>query len=167
MSQLNSELIRSIPALIRRTEQPHFHAVGSAVQSSIASGVHTKLDFDTKVLDSHNWYDTDNQRYKPLMSGRYFFYSRAYAWPLTDRTYCYIMFYKNGVRARDAFYWMSKVSGGTDEITPFIHTAFVMNGTTDYVEAWVVHNDGTNCSFYHAPSYAEWSFFGGYRFSGS
>lgn len=92
----------------------------------------TKISWTNKVYDTNN--NFNNDRFTPTVSGKYIFILNAYC---NGATVCYAGIYKNGVKAAES-------GGGTfasgEQVYPNTTTILDMNGSTDYVEAYVYSN---------------------------
>ena len=138
--------------------KPYFSATISANQT-ISHATHTKINFDTEVVDSNSVYDTTNKRWTPGVAGYYFFGCYAIIADLSSSAYYYIRLYKNGssvARAQDGGH-------ASDWHGPFMSTV-QYSDTNDYFEAYCFHNHGSNRLFYHAglgsPATESYGFFG-------
>lgn len=56
--------------------KPVFEATMAADQTGIVSGVDTKVNYDTEVLDTHNTYNPSLQRFVAPIAGKYFIEAR-------------------------------------------------------------------------------------------
>ena len=126
---------------------PAFEASLGSHQSP-TSGVDTKGSFSTEIFDTDNCYDhSTNYRFTPNVAGKYYVYTlQMYDLQGTDKFgYIYAMIYKNGSSYRRAYFdqydnYLAYAK------TPYVGTVIDMNGTSDYVEAYVRWNvtSGTN-----------------------
>lgn len=103
-------------------------------QTGIASATDTKLTFGTELWDTGGWYDTATSRYTPLIAGNYRFKINALiSANVVDQAQCAAIIYKNGGVAGQNIIHAS----GSAAITVAVDALISMNGTTDYVEAYV------------------------------
>lgn len=115
---------------------PAFSAYQSTSQT-LANNVATKVQFQTKEYDTANCYDnTTNYRFTPTVAGYYHVTaSMGFASGASARTLFYV--FKNGVvwkRLYDTTPTIGYVvAGGCD---------MYFNGTTDYVEIYVLQTSG-------------------------
>jgi hypothetical protein len=114
---------------------PAFGAYQGVLQS-IATATLTKLQFQTEEFDTATAFDSSvNFRFTPLVAGYYQFdFSVGFASTVPSLT---VTLYKNGSRFKDGAVIASGivVSGSA-----LVH----MNGTTDYVEVFAQHSNGSN-----------------------
>lgn len=132
-------------------EGPSFSAFRSGNQT-IATNTPSKVIFNTEEFDSNNNFDTTTGRYTPTVAGTYLLTANAYC---PDSTiWCQVRIYRNGSEVVE-----SGSQGGVDLPTT---TALVqMNGTTDYVEAYVYNGGGTTVG-----GAAQWTRFSGFKIAG-
>jgi len=123
----------------------------------------TKVQFDTEVFDTDNVYDNaTNYRFTPTVAGKYFVYSQL---EMIDTLGTYnlsqvnIDLRKNGSVIRNNQMYFNALA--------YTHTASIygsidMNGTTDYLEIFVLtRHNSSNDSKVRGANQA--SFFGAYR----
>ena len=121
---------------------PTFLATRSTNQS-ISNATHTKIEFDTEVFDEGGYYDNStNYRFTPLVAGKYFFTVQAGFENLSGTGHRLVWsFKKNG-----SFYSiMGEFASNTDssaDPTWCGSATIEMNGTTDYVEAFIYQDTG-------------------------
>jgi hypothetical protein len=149
--------------------KPAFEAYLSSNQASIADGVNTKINFNTKLFDTDNCYDnTTNYRFTPTTAGKYYIYGSALCWggQLTQIN-AQAMIYKNGSSAISIqsfnHYNVSPNAPGSG-LSLICHGILDMNGTSDYVEFYVASNNttGTVTAYYNQLS-AKDCYFGAYK----
>lgn len=104
-------------------------------QTGVASATATKVTFGTESWDVSNWYDTGTSRYTPQIEG---YYRIRFQWRITgglvDQQYVRAYIYKNG----SAYEFFDAVMSGTSVgHSASVDCLVAMNGTTDYVEAYV------------------------------
>jgi hypothetical protein len=116
---------------------PAFRAYISADQTLTTATI-TKAQFNTEVFDTDNCYDTSTYRFTPNVAGKYFFYTSMMLESLTPTRieYAHAFIYKNGSeeQIRTAVYSADNISWQTGGD---IGTIVDMNGSSDYVEAFV------------------------------
>ena len=121
-------------------DTPHFHVGLRANSGVISSATYTKVGMDRVVIDTHDYFDTANNRYLPLIAG-YYIISVSIRQEGGNNTYVQPTVYKNGALA-----------GGNADIPssnayscPYTQSVIHLNGSTDYVEAWgyTSHSSGT------------------------
>tara|TARA_Y100001938_G_scaffold122859_1_gene171644 strand:- start:188 stop:730 length:543 start_codon:yes stop_codon:yes gene_type:complete len=117
---------------------PAFEAYRSSNQTP-SNDTLTKVQFNTEVYDTDNAYDNStNFRFTPQVAGKYFAYGsvRGDAESATDLDLIEIYIRKNGTtQANQAINY-----GGNDIDNATINISAVvdMNGSSDYLELWIV-----------------------------
>lgn len=131
-------------------------------QTGIATATNTKLEFNAEDWDTHSWFDSaTNYRYTPLAPGKYMFTASAeIVTSLADGAEVMVMLYKNGASARQG---VRHVNGAAAIASGIASAVIDMNGTTDYVEAYIRHTNGSNRDV--IGSSAAPTFFQGWRIS--
>ena len=127
------------------TAAPAFSAYASVAQS-IPSAVPTKIIVATKEFDTNSNFDAvTNYRFTPTVAG-YYQADFAFTFNSTGTGAFYIALYKNGVS-----YKTGAGLNGTS-INPKIAGSALtfLNGSTDYIEAYVYQNSGGAISGYAA-----------------
>ncbi len=122
---------------------------GSTGSSSVAFSVHknstaqtvtsatvTLLTWSTELFDTNNNFDLTTERFTPTVAGKYTVTLSAFC--DNGTTGCAVYIYKNNVLVNQG-YTGSNVATGVAAVTAIID----MNGTTDYLEAYVFNNNGT------------------------
>jgi len=114
---------------------PYFSARTSANQTP-SDNVATKIDFNSELLDSDNYYDTTNKRFTPQVAGKYYISVQAFFSSNTTSNLNtgIIAIYKNGsevIRA-DNHYATNYPDSGYFIVEKIID----FNGSSDYVEAY-------------------------------
>ena len=146
---------------------PAFEARNTGTQTSISDNVWTKMTLNSETYDTDNAFDsTTNYRFTPQVAGKYFFYAKSalQVSSYNDLRNGNVKFYKNGSEqnyTETRFTLYGNTTGGTGA-APFISAVFDMNGSSDYVEAYLKIN-GLNST---AQS-AEYNLFGGYKIIGA
>ena len=117
---------------------PAFEAYRSSNQTP-SNDTLTKVQFNTEVYDTDSAYDNStNHRFTPQVAGKYFVYGnvRGDAESATDLDLIEIYIRKNGTtQANQAINY-----GGNDIDNATINISAVvdMNGSSDYLELWIV-----------------------------
>lgn len=109
-------------------------------QTGIVTSTWTKLTFGTEVFDRNGDYDAGNSKHLPLIPGNYNYTAAALLVTPTDQASVFFAIYKNGTLLRAD----SRNASGTSNMSVSITAMVNMNGTTDYVEAYIWHNVGVN-----------------------
>lgn len=117
---------------------PAFSAYRTGAQA-VAQNTVTKLQCQTEEFDTASCYDNaTNYRFTPNVAGYYMFNAAVYLNGSSTTTL--ITLYKNGVEVkRGNASGVAADSGRGATVTALIS----MNGTTDYVEAYVYHNSAS------------------------
>jgi hypothetical protein len=117
---------------------PSFSAYRSGTQS-VSSSVFTKIEFNVEDWDTNSNYDNStNYRFTPNVAG-YYHVSLSVSWSFTSGISLPAI-YKNG-----SVWKYGALQGATGAGCLGTTTALVyLNGTTDYIEAYVYQNNGTN-----------------------
>ena len=128
---------------------PLFHAsLGS--NQNIADQTYTKLAMSREVLDSNTKYDSGtNYRFTPGETGYYVFQvTVSLETAIGGSDTCYLLVYKNGssIAINPTF---RGESNGTNLTVSFIDQA---TSTSDYYEAYMWHNVGSNVDLYESGS---------------
>ena len=112
---------------------PAFEATMSANQT-ISTGTITKLVYDTETFDTDNCYDSTNYRFTPTEAGKYQvgMQVRVDGNPLEAVT---LYFYKNGSQNKRIQFYCANT--GANQSLGIFTAVVELNGSTDYVEAYV------------------------------
>ena len=122
--------------------EPRFNAGGISGGVTVNQSTWTKIPFNsgvasTDAYDSHNCYDTTNYRFLPNRSGHYFIAHFGGMDDLDDTKTMELAIYKNGsLRITNRVDSGASAGNNTSNAIGSIY----LNGTTDYVEAWLWHN---------------------------
>lgn len=113
--------------------------VSATGNQTVSAGVLTKSTWDTEEIDTDGWMDiATNYRYTPLIPGKYMAFAQAEFNGAASNT-SQLHIYKNGVSAAFA---RATISSGTT-ITLMVGKLFDMNGSTDYLEAFLASQTTT------------------------
>lgn len=122
-----------------RQGRPYFSASKTS-QSGIVTSTWTKGQFDTEVLDSDGCYDpSTNYRFTPTVNGIYAITIRG-GITITDQKLHYVAIYKNGSSIAS----VNMAGSGTVTARPQLSLLVSLNGSTDYVEGYLWHNNGSD-----------------------
>lgn len=124
------------------TTNPPAFAASLTSNQSLTSGAWTKLAMATELFDTNNNYDpTTNYRFTPTVAGYYQFNVQVQVGTTTFPAAASI--YKNGASAGYSL-------GSFQNATLFANASYsiilLMNGTTDYVEAYALQASGSPVS---------------------
>ena len=144
-------------SLVGGKNTPAFRAKMAA--QTISNSTETKLQYATEDFDTDSDYDNStNYRFTPSVSGKYLIKAGVRMATSTDYTGLKVILKKNGStiiqHQTSAFHYESRVVSGIID----------MNGSSDYVEAFVVQNSGGNVD---TDSENTYNFFEGFRLIGA
>ncbi|MBI1272911.1 MAG: hypothetical protein GC131_02355 [Alphaproteobacteria bacterium] len=108
--------------------------VRKTIDQTVATSTWTKLTWQTEIFDTNDNFASD--RFTPTEAGKYIFAASAYCG--NGGTICYIGIYKNGA--------LISYEGQAGTPTNYIPNASVildMNGSSDYVEAYIYSGSTT------------------------
>jgi hypothetical protein len=112
---------------------PYFSAYPSVASTTVTTATSTKMAINTKVSDSNTWYDAvTNFRFTPLLAGRYNVHVQVTCNGTTVSA-CVGQIFKNG-----ANYAQQQINGSAATQGANANTIITFNGTTDFVEAFVL-----------------------------
>jgi hypothetical protein len=139
---------------------PAFQARLSSNQS-ISDNVSTKVNFDTEVYDTNSAYDhSSNYRFTPQVAGKYYVYVRIglNANASSELNTVFGKIKKNGSIVEIAHFSFAAnyARFGTANITAIV----TLNGSSDYVEAFIQGSDQSGSASVESGTY---SVFGAYR----
>lgn len=139
-SAIASNRTYTLPDLSLNFTPVYFKATRSATQS-INDNSATKVQYDTEALDSGGYYDNaTNYRFTPLQAGYYLFiHSIEFASP-QDQNLVSALIYKNGGSVADR----PSHASGTSTVGSVALVVLLMNGSTDYVEAYGYQDNAGN-----------------------
>ena len=119
---------------------PAFSAYGNASQT-IANNTTTKVQINTERFDTASCFDsTTNYRFTPTVAGYYQINGNVSFGNGVNNTGVYLLLYKTGTT-------ISTASGNASTNTyasPTISTLVQMNGSTDYLELYVLQVTGSS-----------------------
>lgn len=132
---------------------PAFH-VTSNVGQSVAQNTTVKVQYNTKVFDTDNCYDTSNYRFTPNVAGKYFIYALFRYETSDDFQSNQMWIYKNGSE-------FIQVLRPQQHYTALDGQAIVeCNGSTDYIEIYARQETSTS---YTMSNNSKRIYFYGYR----
>jgi len=107
----------------------------------IAPNTITKVRFDNEEFDTNNTYDVGNKRHVPTVAGVYFYEAQVLFDPLGDASAKMILeIRKNNVPISKAQVSQPNIPNSASS-TLKTSTLIPMNGSTDFIEVFVHHND--------------------------
>lgn len=120
------------------TTGPSFRVHKNGTNQTVTASTITLLTWSTETFDTNNNFDLSTERFTPTVPGKYLIQVEVSC--IGNNGYCASYIYKNGsVYAEDDRYATSDIHSGVAAIVD-------MNGTTDYVEAYVYNHNGTTIS---------------------
>jgi hypothetical protein len=119
---------------------PAFEAYLSADQTGLTDNVYTKAQIDTEVFDTDGCYDNaTNYRFTPTVAGKYYVYLQIKTQSSSEIIISSIAsIYKNGTLYKETFGFYD--SNNLLIFSPSVFAVVDMNGSTDYLEAYVKIN---------------------------
>jgi len=131
------------------TDAPAFSAYQSSAQSLTANTT-TKIQFQTEEFDTASCFDNStNYRFTPNVAGYYQINANINF--TSSRTYTVLSIYRNGVSNK-----ISNNGNGTTALGCSISALIYFNGSTDYIELYVLNgisqnvNTGANQTYFQA-----------------
>jgi hypothetical protein len=113
---------------------PAFSAYRNGNQTGISSGANTKIQINTEYFDTNNNFDsTTNYRFTPALAG-YYQVNGTVAGVGTNLSYLIARIFKNGVNLINGNY----DNGNADDKSSVVSTIVYLNGSTDYIELYVL-----------------------------
>jgi hypothetical protein len=113
---------------------PAFYAYRSANQTGVSANVHTKVQLNAELFDTNNNFDSStNYRFTPTVAG-YYQINWAVNMSGTALTYSIGEIYKNGT----LYQYGSFSNNAGIEFLSNGSTLVYMNGTTDYLELYLI-----------------------------
>ena len=128
---------------------PAFEAYQSAVQTGVGDAVWTKLSMNTETFDTAGNYDnSSNYRFTPTTAGKYFVYLMAGMYSETNYklNVANVAIYKNGSHYKSTNTTVNPGSDILNEHNAVVTAVIDLNGSSDYVEAYVRSNVTTGTS---------------------
>jgi hypothetical protein len=117
---------------------PAFYAYAASNQTGVSGATWTKVNLGTEALDSNN--NFASSRFTPTVAGWYMFNAMVYCASSTNMDSCRVSFYQNGGQVLTG---PTNYGPSTDIITGATGM-YYMNGSTDYMELYVIMYSGSN-----------------------
>lgn len=115
-------------------------------QTGIAPATFTKLAFTNEEFDTNSNFDNaTNYRFTPTVAGKYLVTLAATLANLPDAKFMALSIEKNGSRFKDV---LAPANGTTVDCGTSITALIDFNGSSDYVEGFIFHNNGSNLDVY-------------------
>ncbi len=138
---------------------PIFSAEKSANQNGVVTATWTLVTFDTEEFDTNS--DFASNRFTPTVAGKYQLCAQVTCGNLTDGKLLTTAIYKNGA----IFKADSRISASaTPDLGGGLTVVVDANGSTDYFEVFVFHDNGSDRSFIFGTGSA-YSYFSGFKIS--
>jgi hypothetical protein len=124
---------------------PAFSAYASANQTP-ASNTYTKVQFNTETFDTNSNYDpTTNYRFTPTVAG-YYQVNAMVTWAgAASATYLLCAIYKNGANILEGGVSNNAIVSPSISISDLVS----LNGSTDYLEVFILSGNGTNATLHN------------------
>jgi hypothetical protein len=118
-----------------------FHAKRTSGQT-IATATLTKVQWQSEDFDIHSEFDiATNHRFTPISPGKYLLHGKIAFFNMTVGKTAELHIYKNG--SSEAVTWQHTTLAGNYTFVE-VTVELDANGTGDYFELWVRHNEGGN-----------------------
>jgi len=142
---------------------PAFEAYLSASQTGLTDEANVKLQADTEVFDTGNFYDNStNYRFTPTVAGKYLVYANTMQEAATAGLLVWntTMIYKNGSAYKSI---RNRPDNGNNsgELSVYVDAVIELNGSTDYVEIYGSGN--TTSGNWEFQELNKTNYFGAYR----
>ncbi len=147
---------------------PAFFAQLSSDQS-VSSATSTKAQINQESFDTDNCYDNStNYRFTPTVAGKYFVYGSIQANGNTNSALAFIMsnIAKNGTNISQNLIDNRNNYGGLNTAS-YTSVIVDMNGTTDYLELFGIHNVNSGTAGFDGSTATARTYFGAYRIIGA
>lgn len=122
--------------------QVAFSVTKGGTDQTVTAHTLTKLTWSTKDFDTSNAFSTASGRFTPNIAGKYLIRLQGHCTTATP-VYCQVVLYKNG-----AFVQTNYGRSTAGDVMGQLVTVVDMNGTTDYLEAYIINGGGTTVSGY-------------------
>ena len=119
---------------------PAFEAKMSANQT-ISTGTDTKIVFDTEIYDTDSAYDTSNYKFTPTVAGKYQVGLQVRVSGSAQQNF-YLSFFKNGSKVKRLQIVQANLN--TNQSIGIFTGIVELNGSTDYLEAYINMSGSTN-----------------------
>jgi len=121
------------------TISPSFFAHNNGSTQTIGTGSATKLVFSNEDFDTNGDFDLTNERFTPTVAGKYILVASS-GFALGDTDIMIVYIYKNGSSVAEQRQTISGAPTTVGQVSVIVDA----NGTTDYFEAFVWHNYGSD-----------------------
>ena len=139
--QAGSAPVPATPTVAGIDKKPIAFYARRTTNQLINNGVDVKIQVNDEVFDTNNNYDpTTNYRFTPTQAGIYQVSLEISMDNLTDQVSVQVQIWKNGA-VYESNSFQTSVSGATNSDP--LSVPVQMNGTTDYLEAYVAQTDSS------------------------
>ncbi len=114
-----------------------FSAHRNGTTQTVTVNNYVRIDFTHEYFDTNNNFDLTNDRFTPTVAGYYQINAGVYC---NSSTSCFIGIFKNGSTQATN---MIAGAGGSGSASPDTSTIVYMNGTTDYIHAFVYSSNAS------------------------
>jgi hypothetical protein len=128
----------SVEAPIIQTYMSRVRAQKNGVDQPIPTGVVTQVTWPVVDLDTLGTFNTGNSRLTPLKQGWYRIHAQVTLAALDDGNLVQLSIFKNGSRHRYTNFYAAAAGNPTIGVDALVFA----NGSTDYFEIFVEHNNG-------------------------
>jgi hypothetical protein len=126
------------------TNTPAFLATRESSQT-ISDSTTTKIQFNTEVFDTDSCYDNaTNYRFTPNKAGKYLFFVKFMLANTAEPVQVLCTLKKNGSTTYEGY----RQTANGSEVDVTCHQILEANGSSDYFEAFVFHQAGSNKDIY-------------------
>lgn len=118
-------------------------SVNRSANQSVNSATFTKVQLNTENYDTQGTFDSvTNYRWTPNIAGKYLIIGSIYIQSLADQKLLEVVIYKNG-SASPVFNGINQSIATTGDALVQCVGILSMNGTTDYLELYAYHENGS------------------------
>ena len=140
---------------------PSFHAYANNSYIAIANDTYTALPCPNELFDSDTAYNTSTYKFTPQTAGKYFCYANC-VWDGNINHDTYLLLQKNA--SFNAPDFLRCANYATDNSGIHVSGILTFNGSSDYLEAKVYHEQGGSVNLRNQGSE---NYFGGFRIIGA
>ena len=116
---------------------PYFMSQSTTSQS-VNNNTYAKFEFNNEITDSDGCYDTTNYRFTPTTAGWYYINTKMNLHDYGDNVYITGLIYKNGSAVSN----MTSMSSTAQNVGVNLSMIVYLNGSTDYLEAYIRNKSG-------------------------
>lgn len=116
--------------------------LGGTAQSGLASGVYTKINLNTADINTGGGFDIAASRFQPTMAGNYLVFIQTVMNMTAANKTLTVAVRKNGTQMAN----FGQVAPSATYIASAVTEIVALNGSTDYVEMFVAHDNSGSSS---------------------